>query len=149
MSRNATVGKIQTSALGTPTLPGDGPLTMSDIRVIFAHLESCCSLAHEMATLLNASMGTLARERVAVRNGRLTSGSDHLEDDRIGQLFITVMPRIEAVFTAYCSRHEASMLRPRHAEQLGSEKAEGARAREHGRDPESGAILLGRRHSLA
>jgi hypothetical protein len=32
-------------------------------------------------------------------------------DDAIGQAFLMLMPRIEVVYTAYCSRHEASMQR--------------------------------------
>lgn len=110
--KNASMTKIQTSLSGTPTSASEGPLSARDMRIIFAHLESTCAFAHELHSLLNSSMGSLAREKVNIRDGKVGFGpNDHQDDDRIGQLFVTLMPRIENIFTAYCSRHEASMLR--------------------------------------
>lgn len=105
-----TIAKIQTSGSGTPSaLLGEGPLSVSDIRLVFAHLESCCSLAHDMTSVLQAAMGSLARER-GLSTGKTTSDLD-TNDDRMGQAFLTLMQRIEGVYMAYCSRHEASMQR--------------------------------------
>lgn len=111
-AKTASVSKIQTSLSGTPVLASEGPLSARDMRIIFAHLESTCAFAFELYSLLNSSMGSLAREKINIRNGKVSLGpNNQQEDDRIGQLFVTLMPRIEAIFTAYCSRHEASVLR--------------------------------------
>lgn len=101
----STAGHVlMAGALGSP----DAPLTPSDIRIIFAQLEQCAVFADEMAAILEGVMGSLA-----LSPSRTAAGPsvEDVEDDRIGRAFLSLMPRIENVYTAYCSRHEASMAR--------------------------------------
>lgn len=108
---------LMAGALGSP----DAPLTPSDIRIIFAHLEQCAVFADEMAAILEGVMGSLALSsasslRAATGQSSTTATAAaaeeaDAEDDRIGRAFLGLMPRIETVYTAYCSRHEASMAR--------------------------------------
>lgn len=66
------------------------PLSVNDIQVIFAGVESCTSLALSMSNLLAAA----ARGECSVSS-----------------VFLDKWQQIEQVFSFYCSRHEASIAR--------------------------------------
>ncbi|UZJ55153.1 hypothetical protein CBS101457_004473 [Exobasidium rhododendri] len=97
------------SALSSATSMGDAMMTASDVRIIFAHLESCCAFAEDMASILAASMGSFARsKKINVTDVRTDMDK---EDDSIGETFLGLMTRIREVYIKYCSQHESSMMK--------------------------------------
>ncbi|CEH11780.1 Invasion-inducing protein TIAM1/CDC24 and related RhoGEF GTPases [Ceraceosorus bombacis] len=59
-----------------------------------------------MVAQLQGAKGTMAASASAP-----LAESEDVQDDRIGQFFLKMMPRIESIYSAYCSRHEASISR--------------------------------------
>ena len=100
-------GSSDGSIAGTP----DAPLSASDVRIVFAQLESCAAFADEMVVVLEGAVGKICSGSASEAAQLLARGevSEELETDRVGQAFLKLMPRIEQVYSAYCSRHEASM----------------------------------------
>lgn len=91
----------------------DGPLSAIDVRIVFAQLEACASFADEMVVILESAVGKICSGTAEEARELLSRGevTEEKETDRVGQAFLKLMPRIEQVYTAYCSRHEASMSR--------------------------------------
>jgi hypothetical protein len=83
--------------------------TVTDLRVMFSHLEACCAFSEDMSSVLAGCMGTFARSK-RLDSADVTVDMDK-EDDRLGETFLQLMPRIRKVYINYCSRHEAGMLR--------------------------------------
>lgn len=107
---NLSAGQNAGSASSTQTsFPGDTPLNTADIRIIFAHLEDTATLADDMATVLHKAMGTLGSGRK--RSPVAPNDPPVANDDTLGNALLGFMPRIQSVYTAYCSRHETSMQR--------------------------------------
>lgn len=73
-----------------PLFSAAPPLSVNDIQVIFAGVESCTSLALSMSNLLAA----------AARG-----------ECNVSSVFLDKWQQIEQVFSFYCSRHEASIAR--------------------------------------
>ncbi|EPQ26807.1 uncharacterized protein PFL1_05785 [Pseudozyma flocculosa PF-1] len=94
---------------GTP----DAPFSAADVRIIFAQLEQCAALADEMTAVLEAAVGSRCTVTAEEANAALAKEGvrERDEDDRVGGAFLRLMPRIDQVYAAYCSRHEASMSR--------------------------------------
>lgn len=101
------VGSNKGSAVSTP----DAPFSASDVRIVFAQLESCAAFADEMVAILETAVGKICSGTAEEACQLLARGeiSEESETDRVGQVFLKLMPRIEQVYSAYCSRHEASM----------------------------------------
>lgn len=101
------MGSNESSAAGTP----NAPFSASDVRIIFAQLESCAAFADEMVVVLEGAVGKICNSTAEEAAQLLARGeiSEESETDRVGQAFLKLMPRIEQVYSAYCSRHEASM----------------------------------------
>ncbi|KDN46985.1 hypothetical protein K437DRAFT_256005 [Tilletiaria anomala UBC 951] len=76
----------------------DAPFSLSDIRIIFAGLEACASLADEMSQRLQN----------VVHNGDQESSSIGA---RLASFFIDAAPRITSTYSAYCASHTASISR--------------------------------------
>ncbi|PWY99916.1 hypothetical protein BCV70DRAFT_231628 [Testicularia cyperi] len=97
------------SVISTP----DAPLSASDVRIIFAQLEASAALADEMVAVLEVAVGHICSGTAEEAREMLAGGliQEELETDKVGQAFLKLMPRIEQVYTAYCSRHQASMTR--------------------------------------
>jgi hypothetical protein len=95
-----------TTPVHTPT---DVGFTVTDLRVMFAHLDACCAFAEDMTSVLAGCMGTFARSK-RIDTTEVTADMDK-EDDRLGEAFLQLMPRIRKIYIEYCSRHEAGMLR--------------------------------------
>lgn len=116
-SRNATSKpKMQVSTTSLPMhsstpvhTPTDAGFTVTDLRVMFAHLDACCSFAEDMSSVLAGCMGTFARSK-RIDAAEVTTDMDK-EDDRLGETFLQLMPRIRTIYIEYCSRHEAGMMR--------------------------------------
>ncbi|GAC74492.1 invasion-inducing protein TIAM1/CDC24 [Moesziomyces antarcticus T-34] len=91
----------------------DAPFSPSDVRIIFAQLEACAAFADEMVAVLESAVGTICTGPAEDAAQLLARGdvTEDSETDRVGQAFLKIMPRIEQVYSAYCSRHEASMAR--------------------------------------
>ncbi|PWN29131.1 hypothetical protein BDZ90DRAFT_231130 [Jaminaea rosea] len=98
----------------------DAPLSHSDIRVIFTGVEACTAFADEMTCLLEASMGTLAANSLPSEAADLEDSND----DTIGLAFRQLASRIQAVYGAYCSKHEASITRLRDVASTSSRAAQ-------------------------
>ncbi|SJX64934.1 uncharacterized protein SRS1_15363 [Sporisorium reilianum f. sp. reilianum] len=100
---------------GEALSPGspDAPFSASDVRIIFAQLETCAAFADEMVVLLEGAVGKICAGTAEEAGQLLAQGkvTEEAETDRVGQAFLKLMPRIEQVYSAYCSRHEASMAR--------------------------------------
>ncbi|SNX82031.1 uncharacterized protein MEPE_00736 [Melanopsichium pennsylvanicum] len=94
-----------------PTSTADAPFSASEVRIVFAQLESCAAFADEMVVILESAVGRLCTGTAEDAAQMLARGevSEELETDRVGQAFLKLMPRIERVYSAYCSKHEASM----------------------------------------
>ncbi len=107
MSSFGISGSMEGSAASTP----DAPFSASDVRIIFAQLESCAAFADEMVVILEGAVGRACTGTAEEASEMLARDevSEASETDRIGQAFLKLMPRIEQVYSAYCSRHEASM----------------------------------------
>lgn len=101
--------KVNISTTSFQRGSGEAALSSSDVRVIFAHLDTCCSFADDMASILAGAMGTFARSK-RVNISEVTAEMDK-EDDTLGETFLNLMSRIRAAYIDYCSRHEASMMR--------------------------------------
>ncbi|SPO30796.1 uncharacterized protein UTRI_05592_B [Ustilago trichophora] len=101
------MGSNESSVAGTP----DAPFSASDVRIVFAQLESCAAFADEMVVVLEGAIGKICSGTAEEAAQLLARGevSEESETDRVGQAFLKLMPRIEQVYSAYCSRHEASM----------------------------------------
>ncbi|KAJ9474645.1 DH domain-containing protein [Pseudozyma hubeiensis] len=122
-SMPATPSMSTTSGILSPGFPGpvegsvaglpDAPLSAADVRIIFAQLEACAAFADEMVVVLEAAVGRVCSGTAEEAGQLLAQGIvvEESETDRVGQAFLKLMPRIEQVYTAYCSRHEASMAR--------------------------------------
>lgn len=89
----------------------DAPFSASDVRIVFAQLESCAAFADEMVVVLEGAVGKICNGAPEDASQLLAQGEvvEEAETDRVGQAFLKLMPRIEQVYSAYCSRHEASM----------------------------------------
>ena len=105
-------GLVGSNEAISPGLP-DAPLSASDVRIIFAQLESCAAFADEMVVVLEGAVGKICCGTAEEAIRLLAQGkvNEEAETDRVGQAFLKLMPRIEQVYSAYCSRHEASMAR--------------------------------------
>ncbi|KAJ1592461.1 hypothetical protein NDA15_002809 [Ustilago hordei] len=96
---------------GTTTSTPDAPFSASDVRIVFAQLESCAAFADEMVAILESAVGKMCSGTAEEACQLLAQGEvrEESETDRVGQAFLKLMPRIEQVYSAYCSRHEVSM----------------------------------------
>ncbi|KAH8930473.1 hypothetical protein BT69DRAFT_680521 [Atractiella rhizophila] len=74
------------------------PMDAGDIRVIFKNIEEVVTLSSAFAVLLEKAQGT---------------GDVEEEDftDRIGEVFLEMIPRIQEVYSSYCSRHDRAIKR--------------------------------------
>ncbi|SPC67871.1 uncharacterized protein UHOD_14773 [Ustilago sp. UG-2017b] len=101
------IGSNEGSTTSTP----DAPFSASDVRIVFAQLESCAAFADEMVAILESAVGKMCSGTAEEACQLLAQGEvrEESETDRVGQAFLKLMPRIEQVYSAYCSRHEASM----------------------------------------
>ncbi len=120
-STSATPSMSTTSGILSPSFAGsaeglavassDAPFSASDVRIIFAQLEACAAFADEMVVMLEDAVGKICNGSAQEASQLLAQGKvrEEAETDRVGQVFLRMMPRIEQVYSAYCSRHEASM----------------------------------------
>ncbi|TKY88798.1 hypothetical protein EX895_002429 [Sporisorium graminicola] len=104
-----SAGSADTLPAGSP----DAPFSASDVRIVFAQLETCAAFADEMVVILEGAVGRICSGTSDEACQLLAQGKviEESETDRVGQAFLKLMPRIEQVYSAYCSRHEASMAR--------------------------------------
>ncbi|GAA6047316.1 hypothetical protein JCM3770_001883 [Rhodotorula araucariae] len=80
-----------------PTLmPGQPLMAEKDLHVIFANLEEIAAFAEGFANALDAAAGSDDPDEV---------------DDRIGEIFVDLIPRIQQVYSTYCVRHHRAILR--------------------------------------
>ncbi|KAN0062645.1 hypothetical protein ACQY0O_004835 [Thecaphora frezii] len=105
----ARLSGVASAGTNTP----DAPLSIADVRIIFAQLEQCAALADEMTAVLEVAVGSRCVAPVEEVNALLSEQRVHEkdEDDRVGDAFLRLMPRIDQVYAAYCTRHEAAMAR--------------------------------------
>ncbi|BGP44839.1 hypothetical protein JCM10450v2_000654 [Rhodotorula kratochvilovae] len=80
-----------------PTLmPGQPLMAEKDLHVIFANLEEIAAFAEGFANALDAAAGADDPDAI---------------DDRIGEIFVDMIPRIQQVYSTYCVRHHRAILR--------------------------------------
>ncbi|KAK4057231.1 hypothetical protein OIO90_001726 [Microbotryomycetes sp. JL221] len=86
-----------TLALKEPSVVlGEPIMSPKDLHVVFANLEEVSRFAESFAQVLDEA-----------------KGSDDLDemDDHIGQVFREMIPRIEKIYSTYCSRHDRAINR--------------------------------------
>ncbi|CDR39197.1 hypothetical protein NBRC10512_007972 [Rhodotorula toruloides] len=89
-SRRATVAAMPN------LMPGQPLMSPKDLHIVFANLEEIASLAEGFANLLDSASG----------------GEDpDAMDDRIGEVFVEMIPRIQQVYSNYCVRHHRAIIR--------------------------------------
>ncbi|GAA5913958.1 hypothetical protein JCM8208_007010 [Rhodotorula glutinis] len=80
-----------------PTLmPGQPLMSEQDLHVVFANLEEIAGFADGFANALDAAAGT---------------DDPEADDDRIGEIFVDMIPRIQQIYSIYCVRHHRAILR--------------------------------------
>ncbi|GAA5926619.1 hypothetical protein JCM3775_001067 [Rhodotorula graminis] len=80
-----------------PTLmPGQPLMSEQDLHVVFANLEEIAGFADDLANALDAAAGT---------------DDPEADDDRIGEIFVDKIPRIQQIYSTYCVRHHRAILR--------------------------------------
>ncbi|BGP12786.1 hypothetical protein JCM10213v2_000703 [Rhodosporidiobolus nylandii] len=77
-------------------MPGQPLMSEADLHVVFANLEEIAALAEGFANLLDSASG---------------SEDPKVMDDRIGEVFVEMIPRIQQVYSSYCVRHHRAILR--------------------------------------
>ncbi|GAA5994924.1 uncharacterized protein JCM10292_004432 [Rhodotorula paludigena] len=77
-------------------MPGQPLMSEKDLHVVFANLEEIAALAEGFATALDNASGSDEPEAV---------------DDRIGEIFVEMIPRLQQVYSTYCARHHRAILR--------------------------------------
>ncbi|KAM0753334.1 hypothetical protein T439DRAFT_323969 [Meredithblackwellia eburnea MCA 4105] len=82
------------SAQPSLSQPGEPLMSPKDLHTIFANLEEISGLAEAFASILES----------AWNNGR-----DN--EDRIGEVFVEMLPRIQQVYSVYCVRHHRAIVR--------------------------------------
>ncbi|GAA6059521.1 hypothetical protein JCM10212_006019 [Sporobolomyces blumeae] len=75
--------------------PGQPLMSAQDIHVVFANLEEIAALAESFASQLDAAAG----------------GDDDGREDRIGEVFVEMIPRIQKTYSTYCVRHHRAIVR--------------------------------------
>ncbi|KAK4057697.1 hypothetical protein OIO90_001345 [Microbotryomycetes sp. JL221] len=80
-----------------PAVPAGShaPLSPKDVHIIFANLEQITDLAQAFAGVLEGAKGT----------------DEVTDDDRIGEVFVEMIPRLQDVYSIYCARHHRAILR--------------------------------------
>ncbi|KAM0793502.1 hypothetical protein ACM66B_000941 [Microbotryomycetes sp. NB124-2] len=75
---------------------GQAPLlTPRDVHLVFANLEQIAELAQVFSGVLDGAKGS----DVCV------------DDDRIGEVFVEMIPRLQNVYSTYCARHHRAIMR--------------------------------------
>lgn len=99
-SAPTVIGRADLSSLSIAALPDlmpDQPLmSPQDLRIVFANVEEIAAFAGTFANLLSNAAGS--------------EDSDAM-DDRIGEVFVEMIPRIEQVYSTYCVRHHRAIIR--------------------------------------
>ncbi|BGP21651.1 rho guanyl-nucleotide exchange factor [Rhodotorula toruloides] len=87
----------RTTVAAMPNLmPGQPLMSPKDLHIVFANLEEIAALAEGFANLLDSASG----------------GDDpDAMDDRIGEVFVEMIPRIQQVYSTYCVRHHRAIIR--------------------------------------
>ncbi|GAA5895147.1 hypothetical protein JCM5296_000894 [Sporobolomyces johnsonii] len=78
-------------------IPGQPLMSAQDIHTVFANLEEIATLAEAFAGLLDGAMGS--------------ETGDDKTDDRIGDVFVEMIPRVQQVYSTYCARHHRAIVR--------------------------------------
>ncbi|KAK4689656.1 hypothetical protein P7C73_g456, partial [Tremellales sp. Uapishka_1] len=86
-------------ASSTKTPPAGGkPLAQMDVKAVFLNLEQLASFSEDLATELEKAMGEEEAGPGAVsRDGEAGT-------DRIGEVFVSVLPRLQPLYAFYCAR---------------------------------------------
>ncbi|GAA95027.1 uncharacterized protein L969DRAFT_25376 [Mixia osmundae IAM 14324] len=97
-----------TSSFATLVAPSttslDAPLSAHDIKKIFLNLEDVASFSERFSTLLHSAQGTLGQQSMDGQSATIVG-------DTIGATFVEMLPRIQSIYTRYCSRHDAAIQR--------------------------------------
>ncbi|GAA5887492.1 hypothetical protein JCM6882_001427 [Rhodosporidiobolus microsporus] len=78
-------------------MPGQPLMSSKDLHIVFANLEEIATLAEGFANLLDSASGS--------------EDDPEAMDDRIGEVFVEMIPRIQQVYSTYCARHHRAILR--------------------------------------
>lgn len=98
-------GSAQSAASAVGHSTGPVPFTVSEMRTVFAGVEMCAAFASELSIILENAMGSLSSQDLPADPRDLIDK----QDDRIGQALCQVSNHIRAVYSGYCSKHEASI----------------------------------------
>ncbi|KDE09793.1 hypothetical protein MVLG_00192 [Microbotryum lychnidis-dioicae p1A1 Lamole] len=105
-TRNSVLAKLerrrQDSTVQALEYVEDAVMSSRDIYTIFINLEEISDLAERFSAALDAAQGI---------------DSQDAQDDRIGEVFVDMLPRIKQVYSTYCARHHRAIIR---LQELGS-----------------------------
>ncbi|KAI5474525.1 hypothetical protein MNV49_003081 [Pseudohyphozyma bogoriensis] len=96
MGRRPTL--IRTSLTSSRVVTPDGEALMSpkDLTAIFSNLEAIAGFAEAFSGLLD---------------GAWTAGTEENMEDRVGEVFMEQLPRIQKLYSTYCSKHDRAIIR--------------------------------------
>ncbi|TDL16928.1 hypothetical protein BD410DRAFT_730668 [Rickenella mellea] len=84
-----------TSSLLHPPIPGTVPMTREDMKIIFSNVAELAIFSDSLADRLEEALGDV-----------LESGQG---EDRVGELFLEVAPKMEVLYKTYITRHPAAL----------------------------------------
>ncbi|SCV68495.1 BQ2448_616 [Microbotryum intermedium] len=96
----------------------DAVMSSRDIYTIFINLEEIVDLAEGFSAALDAAQGV---------------DREDARDDRIGEVFVDMLPRIKQVYSTYCARHHRAIIRLQELEPTLRTYFSECRALSHGR----------------
>ncbi|WWD07212.1 hypothetical protein V865_005309 [Kwoniella europaea PYCC6329] len=97
--------KRSSSSMPSMAPPVGKPLSPADLKTVFLNLDQLASAADELATAFEQAMGEEDTGLAAmVRDGEAGN-------DRLGQAFVSMIPRIRPLYNFYCARQSQASLR--------------------------------------
>ncbi|TYJ57289.1 hypothetical protein B9479_002022 [Cryptococcus floricola] len=98
VSSNTPNQAIRTSGIMAP--PVGKPLSPADIKAVFLNLDHLAAVADELATSFEEALGR-EEEGAGKREGEKG-------DDRLGQVFVAMVPKLRPLYNYYCSRQPSA-----------------------------------------
>ncbi|OCF78769.1 hypothetical protein I204_00713 [Kwoniella mangroviensis CBS 8886] len=97
--------KRSSSNMPSMAPPVGKPLSPADLKTVFLNLDQLASAADELATVFEQAMGEDDTGLAAMMR------DDEAGNDRLGQAFVSMIPRIRPLYNFYCARQSQASLR--------------------------------------
>ncbi|KAI0264122.1 hypothetical protein BC834DRAFT_924712 [Gloeopeniophorella convolvens] len=92
---SSSSGRTLSTASGSSTSSLGPPMTQEDVRIIFSNIAELAAFADDFVDRLESAMGDV-----------LSSGEG---EDRVGTLFVEMIPRMEPPYMLYITHHPAAL----------------------------------------